>query len=200
VIGACFTVTYAEFSPLLNLSRALSAGAYESTLQANTIWFNDTDYNLTAALELPDLGSVAASLTPRIIIEYGDRAIQQSMQVPSSLPPVFPTRIIIEYADDSFQMGLQRHEIILDQTIASRIIVEYVDYASTTRSMIPGDLNGDWKVSIQDLVILANAYGSQYEMDHNGHVWNLKADIDGNGAVGLSDLVILAQHYGQHYP
>jgi hypothetical protein len=61
---------------------------------------------------------------------------------------------------------------------------------------ILGDLNGDNKVSLADLVVLANAYGSKPD-DSN---WNSNADIDGNGIVGLSDLVQLAQHYGQHYP
>jgi hypothetical protein len=61
---------------------------------------------------------------------------------------------------------------------------------------IPGDLNGDFKVSRADLVVLANAYGSE-PGDVN---WNPNADIKGNGIIGLSDLVILAQHYEQHYP
>ncbi|MGD0977645.1 MAG: PQQ-binding-like beta-propeller repeat protein [Candidatus Bathyarchaeia archaeon] len=57
----------------------------------------------------------------------------------------------------------------------------------------PGDINGDFKVDLKDLVKLTNAYGSK-PGDAN---WNQNADIDGNGTVGLSDLVILAQHYGQ---
>jgi hypothetical protein len=61
---------------------------------------------------------------------------------------------------------------------------------------IPGDLNWDKEVSLADLVILAQAYGSK----PGDSSWNPKADIDGNGIVGLSDLVALAQHYGQHYP
>jgi parallel beta-helix repeat protein len=61
---------------------------------------------------------------------------------------------------------------------------------------IVGDVNGDGKVNLEDLVTLAMAYGSKVG-DTN---WNSNADIDGNGIVGLSDLVILAQHYGQHYP
>jgi parallel beta-helix repeat protein len=61
---------------------------------------------------------------------------------------------------------------------------------------IPGDLNGDFKVSLADLVLLANAYGSR-PGDLN---WNFNADIDGNSVVGLSDLVILANHYGQQFP
>jgi len=68
---------------------------------------------------------------------------------------------------------------------------------------IPGDLNGDLNVSLADLVILANAYGTNASLGIAGtglHEYNPNADIDGNYIVGLSDLVILAQHYRQHYP
>jgi hypothetical protein len=61
---------------------------------------------------------------------------------------------------------------------------------------IPGDINGDFKVSLQDLVILALAYSTR----PGDAKWNPNSDIDSNGAVGLTDLVILALHYGQHYP
>jgi len=61
---------------------------------------------------------------------------------------------------------------------------------------IPGDLNGDFKVSLADLVTLALAYGSI----PGDTGWNPNADIDGNSVVGLSDLVILANHYGQPFP
>jgi hypothetical protein len=61
---------------------------------------------------------------------------------------------------------------------------------------IPGDISGDYKATLSDLVLLAIAYGS-----HPGYSnWNPNADMDDNGVVGLSDLVILALHYGQHYP
>lgn len=61
---------------------------------------------------------------------------------------------------------------------------------------IPGDIDGDFKVNLVDLVILALAYGSR----PGEPKWNPNADIDGDNVVGLSDLVILALHYGQHYP
>jgi len=61
---------------------------------------------------------------------------------------------------------------------------------------IPGDINGDFKVNLEDLVQLALAYGSK-PGDPN---WNPNADINNSGTVGLSDLVILALHYGQQYP
>ena len=59
---------------------------------------------------------------------------------------------------------------------------------------IPGDIDGDFKVDLGDLVGLALAYGSK----PGGARWNPNADIDGNGEVGLSDLVIISQYYGQH--
>ena len=73
----------------------------------------------------------------------------------------------------------------LDNTLVKWIVVT-----------IPGDITGDFKVNLADLVALAQAYNSR-PGDVN---WNLNADIEGNGIVGLADLVILAQHYGQHYP
>jgi len=59
----------------------------------------------------------------------------------------------------------------------------------------PGDINGDYKVDIQDLVLLAKAYGSTPSSPN----WNPNADIAGDGIVNLRDLTILALHYGQVY-
>src|SRR5271157_1971262 len=60
-----------------------------------------------------------------------------------------------------------------------------------------GDLNGDGKVGLDDLVLLANAYDSK-PGDSN---WNPLADIARPyGVIGLTDLVTLAMHYGQHSP
>jgi parallel beta-helix repeat protein len=68
---------------------------------------------------------------------------------------------------------------------------------------IPGDVNGDYRVTLSDLVLLANAYGTTPVSGGKPGVpgvWNPNADINGDGKVGLSDLVLLANHYGQHYP
>lgn len=69
-----------------------------------------------------------------------------------------------------------------------------IDLSATVT--IPGDINGDFKVSLQDLVLLANAYGTH----PNDTKWNPNADINGDGKVSLQDLTLLATHYGQHYP
>jgi hypothetical protein len=61
---------------------------------------------------------------------------------------------------------------------------------------IPGDLSGDFKVSLLDLAILANAYGS----GPSSAKWNANADINSDSRVSLLDLTILAKYYLQHYP
>jgi hypothetical protein len=61
---------------------------------------------------------------------------------------------------------------------------------------ILGDVNGDFKVTLADLVLLANAYNSQ----PGSPKWNPNADLNADGVVSLTDLVLMAVHYGQHYP
>jgi parallel beta-helix repeat protein len=67
---------------------------------------------------------------------------------------------------------------------------------SGVKVTIPGDISGDFQVSLQDLTLLANAYRSKLGDSR----WDPNADVDGNGVVGLTDLTLLAIHYGQHYP
>jgi hypothetical protein len=59
----------------------------------------------------------------------------------------------------------------------------------TPADRIPGDANGDKKVDVSDLGILAANYGG------TGKTWEL-GDFSGDGKVDVSDLGILAAHYG----
>jgi hypothetical protein len=58
---------------------------------------------------------------------------------------------------------------------------------------ILGDINGDGKVDLLDLVLLANAYGSKV----GDLKYNPEADFNDDGKVNLLDLVTCAMHYGQ---
>jgi parallel beta-helix repeat protein len=75
--------------------------------------------------------------------------------------------------------------------------------ATDPPTTIPGDINGDGKVNLQDLVIFANAYGTTPAsggIPGDPHAWNPNADINGDLKVDDGDLAILANHYEQHYP
>ena len=53
----------------------------------------------------------------------------------------------------------------------------------------PWDVNGDGRVNIQDLVLVANAFGQSGE--------SLKGDVNGDGRVNVLDLVVVASHFGE---
>jgi hypothetical protein len=80
-------------------------------------------------------------------------------------------------------------------------VPDEIDFAdnnmtSWTIVTIPGDVDGNFRVQLNDLVLLAHAYSSRPGNSN----WNPNADIDGNLVVGLPDLAILARNYGQQYP
>jgi hypothetical protein len=59
---------------------------------------------------------------------------------------------------------------------------------------ILGDIDGDGKVSLKDLVIFAYAYSSRPGEAR----WNPACDLGFKGVIDATDLSILASHYGQH--
>jgi len=61
---------------------------------------------------------------------------------------------------------------------------------------IPGDINGDFKVDIKDLVLAIKHFGSYATHPK----WNPNADVNSDGKVDIKDLVLVIKHYGEHYP
>jgi len=58
------------------------------------------------------------------------------------------------------------------------------------------DLNGDGKIDIKDISIVAKAYGT-----HPGDpLWNPIADINGDSKVDIKDVSTVAKHYGETFP
>jgi hypothetical protein len=100
-------------------------------------------------------------------------------------------------------LGLQNTSLLDNSSPFPQEILHNETEGGVNACTILADLNGDGKVSLNDLVILANAYGTKAGRDPPGtglHQWNPIADIDGNGVVGLTDLVRLALNYGKHSP
>jgi parallel beta-helix repeat protein len=59
-----------------------------------------------------------------------------------------------------------------------------------------GDVNGDGKVDMKDVGVVARAFGSHPD----GSRWNPLADVDGNNAIDLRDIALVAKNFGKHYP
>jgi hypothetical protein len=82
-----------------------------------------------------------------------------------------------------------------DQTNLNNI--QTIVFTPTTSHGLPGDIDGDGRVTLPDLVLLAHAYGSR-PGDPN---WNPNADIaEPWGVIGLTDLVTLAVYYNRSRP
>ena len=60
-------------------------------------------------------------------------------------------------------------------------------------SGIPGDVNGNGRIDIVDLLIVARAFGSTPVSSN----WDIRADLDGNSLINIADLVSVARNYGR---
>lgn len=75
----------------------------------------------------------------------------------------------------------------------------------TVTVTILGDINGDFKVDMKDIALVARAFGSDgpnylYVGSLPSANWNPNADVNGDGKVDMRDIALVARHFGQHYP
>ena len=59
-----------------------------------------------------------------------------------------------------------------------------------------GDVNGDGRVDLRDIALMAHAFGSTPTSSN----WNPAADLNGDGTVDMKDIAIVARNFGEHYP
>jgi hypothetical protein len=58
---------------------------------------------------------------------------------------------------------------------------------------LPGDVNGDNKVDIRDLLIVARAFGSV----QGGSGWDGRADLVQDNVIDIRDLLVVARNFGR---
>jgi hypothetical protein len=61
---------------------------------------------------------------------------------------------------------------------------------------IPGDVDGNGRVNMNDIVSILKAFGSTVGQPN----YNPNCDIENTGRVDMSDVVIAVSNFGQHYP
>ncbi len=69
---------------------------------------------------------------------------------------------------------------------------------------ILGDVNGDFKVDMKDIALVARAFGSDgpnylFQGSPPSSYWNPNADINGDDTVNMRDIALVARHFGQRY-
>ncbi|MEM2702765.1 MAG: PKD domain-containing protein [Candidatus Bathyarchaeia archaeon] len=76
------------------------------------------------------------------------------------------------------------------QNFISKIVLVY---ASPTQGS--GDLDGNGRVDMTDIIIVVTAFGSTPEKPN----WDPRADTDGNGRVDMTDVVTVVSNFGKVY-
>jgi PKD repeat protein len=123
---------------------------------------------------------------------YGDSYAANTTTV--TIPAGDQTQIILSWNVTGFLKG--NYTIYANATLEYDINQSDNSAAKLITLGLPCDLDGNGRVGLSDLVILAQAYGSK----PGDPRWRQVADIDGSGVVGLSDLVHLALNYGNSDP
>jgi hypothetical protein len=97
---------------------------------------------------------------------------------PLDLEPLFPGEMFLNSTDGWIEyIGPYDGEIMIKGYVTK----------------LPGDLNGDGKVDVKDLVLFTKAFGTT-----PGHPrWNPDADLNGDGKVNIIDLILLKRNFGK---
>ncbi len=78
---------------------------------------------------------------------------------------------------------------------------------TTSIPVLVGDVNGDFKIDIFDLVVVTGSYARNVG-DGQNPSWNYlgdasepdMADVNNDGTVDIFDLVVISSHFGEEYP
>lgn len=72
-----------------------------------------------------------------------------------------------------------------------------VDHYPLMKPYVPpiGDVNGDWKVNLEDIWTASRAFGSIV----GDQKWNPQADINHDGKIDMRDIVLIARNFGKTY-
>jgi len=101
-----------------------------------------------------------------------------------------------------FTLNTAGVKLYINYTISGQAAAPF-DYNTTDNVLIDGnlivwmvgDLNGDGKVRIDDILAVAQAFGSQ----PGDPRWNPYADINGDGKIRVDDVFLAAQNFGKTY-
>jgi hypothetical protein len=85
--------------------------------------------------------------------------------------------------------------ILLD-TSQPHNYIAHTHLGATVITTIVGDVNGDFKVTILDVVGITGIYGSK----QGEPGFNPNADLNGDGKITILDVVTCTGRYGQHWP
>ncbi len=139
----------------------------------------------TVGLAVPDLNSTTAksplvpgeSILLSVQLAY---ALKGTAQSASSYPRNYTDMVTVA----TFSKPL-----FLGTVVSASTFAFFIAYAK-----VLGDVNGDFKVDIFDVALVAFAYGSR----PGDSTWNSAADLTNDGVIDIQDVAMVAFYYGTH--
>jgi parallel beta-helix repeat protein len=163
--------------PLMNLYRSTSLFFARTIVGQNT--------TMTTTITLVNYGTYPRALNVTLYVNTTVIGTQTVNYVSNGTP------IILEFAWNT--TGFAYGNYTLSASIQP---VNNNCTGGAVTVTIPGDVNGEGKVNMGDVVAILKAFGSTPGMPN----YNANCDIDGNGKVDMGDVVIALRNFGQHYP
>jgi hypothetical protein len=148
-------------------------------------------YPMSIGVTVANLGSVSEDF---LLTVYANASVIDSQTI--SLTGANSSTVNFVRNTTGFARGHYTIEAVAEAVLGETNMTDNTLVGGLVTVTILGDIDGNGKVQLVDLVRLAIAFGSQVGQPK----WNPNADIDGNEVVDQIDLRILAQHYGQVFP
>jgi hypothetical protein len=221
-VGDTFTVT-------VNLTNAQNLDAWQVVFKYNGTCLNMTDLwvpdnNVFAGHEVdvvpplnPFQPDVKDGLSSAMAAEslYGNDAVSNvtsGVLCCANFTVISAGQSLIEVAvqsDPLYTGGRSLYYLFYSNWLDNNTVTNEHDAAGSNCTVLAtrliGDINGDGKVDVKDLNVVAKAFGSygpsyRYSGSSPSPNWNPTADLNGDGKVDIKDIALIAKNYGQHYP
>ncbi len=163
-------------------------------------WNPDADVHTDGAINMFDVATVAKNYGENIWNYFGLGIVFGRQRV-VDLPP--EQSATIQFVWNTTGYALSNYTI----SASAEIVPEEVDTADNTLTKgwvvvtIMGDVDGNFKVDILDVVRITGIYGSaRGDPDPLMPPFAPNSDLDDDGTITILDVVKCTTHYGEHYP
>lgn len=149
-------------------------------------------YNVQVNVTVENQGDSAETFNVTL---YANSTIIGTQTV-SGLPSGMSFLLVFDWDTEGFAYGnytlsAYAWPVLGETDLADNTLID--DWVIVT---IPGDVDGNFKVEIFDVVRITGIYGVR----RGDPRYNPNADLDGDGDIDIFDVVGCTGHYGQHYP